>query len=133
VSERKPKEPLETFVERQIREAQEEGAFDHLSCAGKPLPFHGGDLEEGWWIKEKLKRERLSVLPDSLEIRREAERLLDALPSIGSERILRERVETLNARIRRLNATNVAGPPTTVSAMDVEAVVLRWRRARGSR
>lgn len=128
---RKRGETLETYAERLIREAQEAGEFDDLP-RGKPLPLTGTPLQEGWWAKEKLKREGLSDLPPSIAIRHEAESVLAAVARETDERIVRERLEGLNARIRKLNATHAAGPPTTLSPLDVEAVVLRWRVGRGS-
>jgi Domain of unknown function (DUF1992) len=127
---RKPGETPERYVERLIREAQEQGEFDHLRGAGRPLPLTGA-LEEAWWIKEKLRREKLSDLPEALAIRLEAERVLAEVARLSDERVVRERLETLNARIRKLNRTTVAGPPTTLAPVDVEAVVARWRAARG--
>jgi hypothetical protein len=127
---KKPGETHERYVDRLIREAQEEGAFDRLSCAGKPLPLTGF-LEEAWWIKEKLRREKLSALPDALTIRHEAEQVLAGLAREGDERRVRETLEELNARIRKINRTTVAGPPTTLAPLDVDEVVRRWRAARG--
>ncbi len=128
---RKAGETLERYAERLIREAQEAGEFDDLP-RGKPLPLTGGPLPEAWWVKEKMKREGLSDLPPSIAIRQEAEAVLAALSRETDERIVREKLEALNARIRKLNATHVAGPPTTLAPLDVEAAVLRWRAARGS-
>lgn len=128
---RKPNETYESYVERVIREAQEEGAFERLPGAGKPLPYRG-EVEEGWWIKEKMRREQLSDLPASISIRHEAEAVLAALERERDERIVRERLLELNAKIRRLNATWTAGPPTTLAPLDVEAVVERWRDRRGA-
>jgi hypothetical protein len=127
---RKPGETHDRFVDRIIREAQEEGAFDRLSGAGKPLPLTGV-LEEAWWIKEKLRREKLSDLPESIAIRLEAEQVLAAVGRETDERRVRERLEELNARIRRINRTTIAGPPTTLAPLDVEEAVTRWRAARG--
>jgi hypothetical protein len=127
---RKPRETFESYVERLIREAQEEGAFDRLAGAGRPLPLTGGELPEAWWIKEKLKREKLSALPDAIAIRYEAEALLAEIARLDDERVVRERLLALNARIRRINATAVSGPPTTLAPFDVEAVLDRWRVGR---
>ncbi len=126
---RKPGEGLEPYVERLIREAQEEGAFERLAGAGKPLPLTGGELPEAWWIKEKLRREKLSALPEAIAIRYEAEALLAELWRLDDERVVRERLAAMNARIRRLNATAVSGPPTTLAPFDLEEVVRRWRAA----
>jgi hypothetical protein len=127
---RKPGETYESFAERLIREAQEEGVFDRLAGAGKPLPLTGGALPEAWWIKEKLRREQLSSLPDSIAIRHEAEAVLAAVARDRDERIARERLEALNAKIRRLNRTFTGWPPTTLAPLDVEDVLRRWREGR---
>jgi Domain of unknown function (DUF1992) len=120
-------ETHESYVERLIREARDEGAFDGLSCAGKPLPLTG-DLPEAWWIKEKLRREKLSSLPESIAIRYEAEACLASLARETDERIVREQIEEMNRKIRRLNATYIgAGPPTTLAPFDTDEVVRRWR------
>jgi hypothetical protein len=126
---KKTGETHERYVERIIREAQEQGAFDGLSCAGKPLPLTGA-LEEAWWIKEKLRREKLSDLPEALAIRHEAEQVIAGLVREADERRVRERLEELNARIRKINRTTVAGPPTTLAPLDVDEAVRRWRATR---
>jgi hypothetical protein len=128
---RRSGETWESYAERLIREAQEGGEFDHLP-KGKPLPLTGAPPPEGWWAKEKLRRERLSDLPDSIAILHEAEAVLAEVGRLSDERVVRERLVALNARIRRLNATHVAGPPTTLAPLDVDDVVRRWRAARGS-
>ena len=127
----RPGEKVESFVERLIREAQDDGAFDRLPGAGRPLPYQG-ERDEAWWIKEKLRREKLSALPDSIAIRLEAERLVGEIGRLSDERVVRERLEAMNARIRRINATAVSGPPTTLAPFDVDAVVRRWRERRRS-
>ena len=129
---RKASETYEAYVERLIREAQEEGEFDRLP-RGKPLPLTGGPPPEGWWAKEKLRRENLSDLPASIAIRHEAERTLAEAMRETDERLVREKLEALNRRIRTLNATHVAGPPTTLAPLDVEAIVSRWREQQRAR
>jgi Domain of unknown function (DUF1992) len=129
---RRASETYEAYVERLIREAQEDGEFDRLP-RGKPLPLTGGPPPEGWWAKEKLRRENLSDLPDSIAIRHEAERTLAEAMRESDERLLREKLDALNRKIRKLNATHVAGPPTTLGPLDVEAIVSRWRESRRER
>lgn len=126
---RKANETYEAYVERLIREAQEDGEFDRLP-RGKPLPLTGSPPPEGWWAKEKLRRENLSDLPASIAIRHEAERTLAEAMRETDERLVRERLDALNQKIRKLNATHVAGPPTTLGPLDVEAIVARWREMR---
>ncbi len=127
--ERKAGETWESYVERLIREAQEEGEFDRLP-KGKPLPLTGAPPPEGWWAREKLKREKLSDLPDSIAILHEVEAVLAEVARETDERLVRERLAALDAKIRRLNATHVAGPPTTLAPLDVESVIRRWRAVR---
>jgi Domain of unknown function (DUF1992) len=47
----------ESSIDRQLREATERGEFDNLAGVGKPLPGHGSDYAEDWWVKEWLERE----------------------------------------------------------------------------
>ncbi len=125
---RRAGETYEAYAERLIREAQEQGAFDDLP-RGKPLPLTGGPPPEGWWAREKLRREQLSDLPPSIAIRHEAEQAVAAALRETDERLVRERLEGLNQKIRRLNATHVSGPPTTLAPLDVERILARWREA----
>ena len=83
-------------------------------------------------MKGQRTGERLSALPDAIAIRHEAEALAASLPTLSDERVVRERLLAMNARIRRLNATVVSGPPTTLAPFDVEAAVVRWRAARAA-
>jgi len=64
MTERKPPGVgFETWVERQLREAAERGAFDDLPGAGKPIPDLDKPHDELWWVKQKLRRENFSYLP----------------------------------------------------------------------
>ncbi len=127
---RRRDETFEAYAERLIREAQEDGAFDRLENHGRPLPFVDRPHDPMRWWKEKMEREKLSVVPESLEIHREAERVLQSLGALSSEGAVRARLEELNARIRKVNRTSVSGPPTSLAPVDVEGVVRRWRDAR---
>jgi len=132
VTERKPKdERLEDFVERLIREARERGELDVVEGKGKPLRSLGKGRDESTWLKEKLEREKLSMLPEGLELRREADRALGEIFHLGRETEVRQRLEALNERIRRVNRTSWTGPPTDLAPLDVEEWVTRWRAARG--
>ncbi len=128
--ERRPGEALEDFVERQIREAQAAGELDDVAGKGEPLPFVDKPHDPMAWWKRKLEEEKLSVLPDSLQILREAEATLAEVARMGSEPRVRARLESLNERIRKVNRTASGGPPTTLAPLDVEAMLGRWRAAR---
>lgn len=130
MTERKPAGvSFETWVDRQIREAQARGDFDDLPGKGKPIRGLDGPHDEMWWVKAFLQREGLSFTPPSLAVRRDVERLYDDLARFPSERSVRETVSALNERIRAANRVNLDGPPTTTMPLDVERVVARWRAA----
>ena len=52
-------------AEQLIRAAQDEGKFDNLPGFGKPIPGIDDPHDEFWWIKAKLKRERVSIPPEA--------------------------------------------------------------------
>jgi hypothetical protein len=130
VTERKPPGMrFETWIDKQIRDAQERGEFDDLPGKGKPLAGLDEPPDELWWVKSMLQREGLTVTPPSLALRKEVHDLQDRLAPIRDEREVRRVVEDLNARIREVNRKPGDGPPTTVSPLDVDEVVERWRAA----
>jgi Domain of unknown function (DUF1992) len=131
VSERKPANvSWESWVERQIREAQERGEFDDLAGAGKPIADLDRPYDEMWWIRKKFKEDKLSVLPPALQVRRELERAREQIARAGSEHQVRQIIAGINAHIRRTNRTTMHGPPTTVMPLDEERTVREWRERR---
>jgi hypothetical protein len=131
--ERKPPgASWESWIEAQIRVAQEAGAFDNLPGAGKPLPNIGQEYDPLWWVKQLAEREQLSLLPPSLELLRKVEKELAAIGKLPDEATVRRRVAALNVEIARLNATVVEGPPTRLGKLDVDQVVAKWRRSRST-
>jgi DnaJ-like protein len=131
MTERKPPwMTFETWIDRQIREAQERGEFDDLPGAGKPIPGIDDPPDELWWVKSYLKREQLSYLPPSLLLRKEAEDTLAAVPDAPSEHALRTALTALNEKIAAAIRTPPAGPPHNLHPVDVEEQVARWRASR---
>jgi hypothetical protein len=135
MTERKPPGvPFESWVDKQIHDAQERGDFESLPGAGKPLPT---DLEspydELWWIKRKMAREGLSVLPPALALRKEAEDALTAAYAAPVERIVRKIITDVNVKIRDMLLKPPPGPPLGRKPYDVEEVVREWRERREGR
>jgi hypothetical protein len=122
----------ESWVDAQIRVAMEEGAFDNLPGAGKPLPNLGQEFDPLWWVKQLVQREQISMLPPSLELLRRVEAELAAIETLEDEAAVRHRVASLNLEIARVNATVVEGPPTRLGTLDADQVVARWRRTRSA-
>jgi hypothetical protein len=130
MTERKPREmTFASWVDRQVSEAEERGAFDNLPGAGKPISRRGGTDA---WLQDYLRREGVSaddLLPTPLRLRKEVERLTETVQDLRSEDEVREVVKGLNRRIaewRRIPD----GPPVYVRLVDEEATVARWREAR---
>jgi hypothetical protein len=129
MTERKPLETSwETWIEAQIRVAMEDGAFDNLPGAGKPLPNFGQEYDPLWWQKHLVQREQITALPPSLELLRKVQEELATIERLHDEATVRRRIDALNVEIAKVNATVMEGPPTRLGRLDVDQVVARWRR-----
>ncbi|WP_405600911.1 DUF1992 domain-containing protein [Streptomyces sp. NBC_01410] len=131
MTERKPPGvSFESWVDKQIRDASERGDFKDLPGFGKPLPDDTAPYDELWWVKGKMHREGVSVLPPALALRKEAEDAREAAGRAATEsqvrRILSEVNEKIEAAIRR----PPAGPPLGLGPFDIDAVVREWRAGR---
>ncbi|WP_328871042.1 DUF1992 domain-containing protein [Streptomyces sp. NBC_00287] len=132
MTERKPPGvPFESWVDKQIRDAERRGDFSHLPGAGRPLP-PGTDTtyDELWWVRQKMAREGLSVLPPTLALRKEAEDALEAALKAPTERLVRKIITDINTKIRDMMFKPPPGPPLGKKPYDVEDVVRQWRQAR---
>ena len=127
----------ESWVEQQIRLRIERGEFENLPGTGKPLDGIRPGVEihhdEDWWLKAKLRRERLSYLPPTLAVRKELEEARGAIANASQEIVVRRIVADINQRIREVNRRGAEGPPSTVMALDEDAVVTNWRAQRDDR
>ncbi len=130
MTERKPPEiSFASWIDQQINEATERGAFDNLPGAGKPLPSRPGDDDGQAWLRDYLRREGVSadeLLPVPLRLRKEIERLTGTVQDLGSEREVREVVRDLNRQILEWRRIPV-GPPVLLRLVDEETMVARWR------
>ena len=130
MTERKPPGmSFTSWIDQQVSEAEERGAFDDLPGAGKPLPYRGEDDDGQAWVRNWLRREGVSpevLLPEPLKLRKEAARLAETVPSLGSEQEVRDRVAELNARIMEWRKIPL-GPPIFVPLVDEEKMLRGWR------
>ena len=122
---------FETWIDRQIRRAAERGEFDNLPGHGKPLPGLDRPREEMWWVKQKLRREKLSYLPPTLALRKEVHDTLEAARAAPTEGAAREIVTRLNQTIVEANRAPLRGPAVMLRPVNVERFLGEWRRARG--
>ena len=129
MTERKPPgKSWESWFDEIIQRAQDEGAFQDLPGAGKPLPDLDKPYDPDWWAKQLVRREKISLLPPALELLRQVEAELAIIWTLSSEAEVRRRAAALNAVIATVNARAAEGPPTRVAPLDVDALVADWRR-----
>lgn len=125
-----PGVPWDTWIEKAIEKAREEGKFDQLPGSGRPLPGVGKRYDPDWWTKQLMEREQLSLLPPALELRRRAEQELARIRGLARVEDVRVALEALNAEIVRTNRLAHAGPPTHIAAIDIASFVESWQAAR---
>ncbi len=125
--------PFETWVERQISQAQRSGQFDNLPGAGKPLPRRSEDESVYEWVVEKARKENIDLfgmLPPGLALRKEREDLRHRAAALPSEAAVRALGEDFNARVQahwrrpQLRADVVPG------MAGVDELVAEWLRPR---
>jgi hypothetical protein len=120
-----------SWIDKQIAEATERGAFDNLPGAGKPIPQHGNEDAAQSWLREYLRKEGVSaeaLLPPPLRLRKAIDRLAQAVPEMASESDVRDAVAELNHEIREWRRIPL-GPPVFVPLVDEGAMISRWRAA----
>ncbi|HEY0889794.1 MAG TPA: DUF1992 domain-containing protein [Nocardioides sp.] len=122
-----------TWVDLQVRQAIERGDFDDLPGAGKPIEGLGEEHDPDWWLKKLVERERLVVLPPSVQLRKEDAELEAELDRLASERLVRERVEDFNSRVIAARYRLPEGPPLITMPRDVDETVAAWQSRRAER
>lgn len=129
MTERKPPGiSFTSWIDQQINEAAERGAFDNLPGAGKPLPDRG-EADGQAWLREYLRKEGVSaeeLLPTPLKLRKEIERLTGTVQDLRSEQDVRDVVAGLNRLIMDWRRIPV-GPPVFLRLVDAEMMVSKWR------
>ena len=116
-----------SWTERQIDEGRRAGLFDGLDGEGKPIEGLDGPHDEEWWVKAKLRREKIEYLPPTIAIRQERDTAVAAALDATDEYEVRRIIGEVNDRIRYVNSHTVTGPPSTVWVVDVDSILERWR------
>lgn len=120
----------ESWIDKQIREAEGRGAFSNLPGAGKPIPDLDKPFDEMWWVNAKLRREGLSYMPPSVALRKEAHDAFEAASRAESEAEVRRLIDDVNQKIHEANRTGIRGPSLMLMPFDIEQVVRDWREQR---
>ncbi|MGW1881276.1 DnaJ family domain-containing protein [Streptomyces sp. NPDC001970] len=132
MTERKPPGVgFESWVDRQIRDANQRGDFKDLPGFGKPLPDDKAPYDELWWVKGKMHQEGIAMLPPALALRKEAEDALEKAYAAPSETAVRRIVTEINEQITKMLLMPPPGPPLGKKPYDVEEVLRDWRLRRG--
>ena len=131
MTQRKPKQlDFDTWIDKQIRDAERDGLFDDLPGKGKPIPDLDRPRDELWWVREKLKREGISYLPPGLQLRKDLQDLRAEILSMRDESAVREAVLAFNVRLRHVNSTTLEGPSSNLLPLKVDDELARWRTHR---
>jgi hypothetical protein len=129
VTERKPRGVAwESWIDRQIRRAQERGDFHELPGAGRPIPDLDKRLDELNWVKDKLAREELSYVSPSVALRKHVHDGLQAAWDAGTESEVRQLIGEINEKIRNANRNGIRGPSLMLMPLNQDRVVREWRR-----
>ena len=126
-------EQQQTWVDVQVRQAMERGEFENLPGYGKPIEGLGAEHDPDWWLKKLVERERITVLPPSVALRKEDAELDDTLDRLHVESEVRAHVEDFNARVIRARYSLSPGPPLITMPRDVEATIAAWHERREAR
>lgn len=120
------------LAEMHLRKAIERGDFDDLPGSGRPLDLQ--DLHDpDWWLKAFMRREKLVVLPPSIQLRKDDAALDGRLDELWTEEDVRAEVEEFNKTVLRGRYQPAAGPPLVTMPRDVEATVAAWVERRTAR
>jgi hypothetical protein len=122
-----------TWVDLQIRQAMERGDFTDLPGYGKPIEGLGAGHDPDWWLQKLVERERVAVLPPSVQLRKDDAELDDRLDALNVEAEVRREVEEFNQRVIAARYRPADGPPLITMPRDVEEAVAAWRVRRAER
>lgn len=123
----------QSWVDQQIRVAMARGDFDNLPGAGKPIKDLDGAYDPDWWLKKLVEREQISVLPPSLQLRKDDAELDARLDTFSTEGDVRREVEEFNARVMKARYDPTPGPPLITLPRQVDTQVQAWQTRRAAR
>jgi hypothetical protein len=108
----------EPWIERLIRQAQEQGALDVTEGAGKPIPGLSRPYDPAWWARNWIAAERSRER--SAEVVRTVEQALPRVLARMTVADIREGLESLNATIAEHNEAN---PHNPLPMLDVQRLI----------
>jgi hypothetical protein len=119
-----------SWIEQAIEQAQRRGDFDDLPGKGKPLSGLTEAYDPEWWPKQLIAREKIPLLPPALAIRRKVEAEIPRILKLVRETDVRTALGKLNVEVAQVNRTVTSGPATTLTRIDENAFLAKWRAAK---
>lgn len=124
---------MRRLAERKIEEAIQNGKFDHLEGAGKPLELEPMPADENarmlWWAIRLLRKN--DVVPDEFKYRKAIDAVLGKIRTATSANDLHVLVPQANELIRRLNTMGTNVSSAAYSPVDLQTELTRLE-ARGN-
>jgi hypothetical protein len=131
VTERKPPGMTwDTWIDRLIRQAQEQGEFDDNPYTGKPIPGLDKPRNDDWWTQQLMVREGIDALPKTIQVRKALDRALAGIAAAADEEEVRRIVADINEKILDVNRKAASGPPSNMMPLDLDRVLATWHDGR---
>ena len=123
---------LRRLAERRIEDAINEGKFDNLSGAGKPLDLEPMPADENarltWWTLRILKNNEF--VPDEVRWRKMLDAFRADLEMARDERRVRSLVALINDFVRKINTLGTNALNSAVVGVHLESELERFRARR---
>lgn len=101
---------FEQIVERKIKEAQQEGAFDNLPGSGAPVKLQDdSNVPEDLRLAYKILK-NADCLPPELHLKKEIRQMEDMLENIPDEKEKYQLIKRINFKIMKLNMMGRSSP-----------------------
>jgi hypothetical protein len=118
---------MRRLAERKIEEATQNGKFDNLEGAGKPLELEPMPADENarllWWAIRLLRKN--DVVPDEFKYRKAIDAVLQKIRTTTSANELHVLVPQANELIRRLNTMGTNVSSAAYAPVDLKAELAR--------
>jgi len=122
------------LVEKRIKEAEEQGAFDNLPGKYKPLKLEDySNVPEDLRLAYKILK-NAGYLPPELQLKKEINRMEDLLEHISDEKEAYKLVKEINLKIMKLNMMGKRSPLLEEHQLYYKKILqkIKERRERGN-
>jgi len=118
------------LVEKRIKEAEEQGAFDRLPGKYKPIKLEEySNMPDDLRLAYKILK-NAGCLPPELQLKKEIRKMEDLLESISSEKEAYRLIKEINFRIMKLNMMGKKSPMLEENQLYYKKVLEKIRQKR---